>query len=111
MGIIEAVCQLDLGTSTPLQVRIGIATGLVVVGDVLSDGLAQEHSVVGETPNLASRLQAVAEPNTVVIDSNTHRLLGEQSGQPAAQGILELGEGVAGRDARQRGSVGGVAAG
>ena len=51
----------------PLQVRIGIATGLVVVGDLIGAGAAQEQTVVGETPNLAARLQALAEPNGVVI--------------------------------------------
>jgi len=58
------------------QLRVGIATGLVVVGDLIGEGVAQEHGVVGETPNLAARLQALAEPNTVVIESNTRRLTG-----------------------------------
>ena len=56
--------------------RVGIATGLVVVGDLIGQGVAQEHTVVGGTSNLAARLQALAEPDTVVIDSITHRLLG-----------------------------------
>src|SRR5262245_35785802 len=60
-----------------LQVRVGIATGLVVVGDLLGEGAAQEHQAIGETPNLAARLQGLAEPNAVVIDGNTRRLLGE----------------------------------
>src|SRR5215471_18155132 len=50
-----------------LAVRIGIGTGIVVVGDLIGEGSAQERAVVGETPNLAARLQALAEPNTVVI--------------------------------------------
>jgi class 3 adenylate cyclase/predicted ATPase len=58
------------------QLRVGIATGLVVVGDLIGEGVAQEYGVVGETPNLAARLQALAEPNTVVIESNTRRLTG-----------------------------------
>jgi class 3 adenylate cyclase/predicted ATPase len=58
------------------QLRVGIATGLVVVGDLVGEGVAQEHEVVGGTPNLAARLQALAEPNTVVIESNTRRLTG-----------------------------------
>jgi predicted ATPase len=58
-------------------VRIGVATGLVVVGDLVGSGEAQERGVVGETPNLAARLQAMAEPNTVVIAEGTRRLLGE----------------------------------
>ena len=59
-----------------LQARVGIATGLVVVGDVSDEGAAQEQAVVGETPNLAARLQALAEPNTVVVAASTRRLLG-----------------------------------
>jgi hypothetical protein len=60
----------------PLQVRIGIATGLVVVGDLVGSGEAQERGVVGETPNLAARLQGIAAPNTIVIAAGTRRLLG-----------------------------------
>jgi hypothetical protein len=55
---------------------VGIATGLVVVGDLIGSGEAQERGIVGETPNLAARLQAVAEPNTVVIAESTRKLLG-----------------------------------
>ena len=62
----------------PLQVRIGIATGLVVVGDLIGAGSAQEPAIVGETPNLAARLQAVAEPNAIVIAESTRRLIGTQ---------------------------------
>lgn len=60
----------------PLQTRIGIATGLVVVGDLIGSGASQEHAIVGETPNLAARLQGVAEPNSVVIAESTRKLLG-----------------------------------
>jgi class 3 adenylate cyclase/predicted ATPase len=60
-----------------LAVRIGIATGLVVVGDLIGSGEAQERGVVGEAPNLAARLQALAQPKTVVIASETRRLVGE----------------------------------
>src|SRR5207247_2353862 len=66
LALIEAVAKLDAGHATTLRVRIGIATGLVVVGDLLGEGAAQEEAVIGETPNLAARLQALAEPNTVV---------------------------------------------
>jgi class 3 adenylate cyclase len=66
----------DLKTKAPLQTRVGIATGLVVVGDLIGSGAAQEQAVVGETPNLASRLQGIAGPNTVVISESTRRLLG-----------------------------------
>ena len=65
-----------LKSSAPLQTRVGIATGLVVVGDLIGSGAAQEQAVVGETPNLAARLQGIAEPNTVVIAESTRKLLG-----------------------------------
>jgi class 3 adenylate cyclase len=63
-------------SDAPLQTRIGIATGLVVVGDLIGAGEAQERGIVGDTPNLAARMQGVAEPNTVVIAEGTRRLLG-----------------------------------
>jgi class 3 adenylate cyclase len=65
LELIQAVGGLK--SSAPLQTRVGIATGLVVVGDLIGSGEAQERGIVGETPNLAARLQAIAEPNTVVI--------------------------------------------
>jgi class 3 adenylate cyclase/predicted ATPase len=71
---IAAVGALKL--SVPLQTRVGIATGLVVVGDLIGSGEAQERGIIGETPNLAARLQALAEPNGVVIAESTRRLLG-----------------------------------
>ncbi|MCK1615531.1 AAA family ATPase [Bradyrhizobium sp. 159] len=76
LALIEGVAKLDAGQANSLQVRVGIATGLVVVGDPLGEGAAQEQAVIGETPNLAARLQGLAEPNTVVIADNTRRLLG-----------------------------------
>jgi class 3 adenylate cyclase len=66
----------SLKSPVPMQTRVGIATGLVVVGDLIGSGEAQERGIVGETPNLAARLQALAEPNTVVIADGTRRLLG-----------------------------------
>ncbi|OSI19555.1 hypothetical protein BSZ22_11180 [Bradyrhizobium canariense] len=72
---IAAVSALKL--SVRLQTRVGIATGLVVVGDLIGSGEAQERGIVGETPNLAARLQAVAAPDTVVIAESTRRLLGD----------------------------------
>ena len=66
----------DVKTHATLQTRVGIATGLVVVGDLIGSGEAQERGIVGETPNLAARLQGVAEPNTVVIAESTRKLLG-----------------------------------
>jgi class 3 adenylate cyclase/tetratricopeptide (TPR) repeat protein len=65
-----------LKTHAPLQTRVGIATGIVVVGDVIGSGASQEQAIVGETPNLAARLQSVAEPNTVVIAESTRKLVG-----------------------------------
>jgi class 3 adenylate cyclase len=65
-----------LKTHAALQSRVGIATGQVVVGDLIGSGEAQERGIVGETPNLAARLQGVAEPNAVVIAESTRRLLG-----------------------------------
>ncbi len=75
-AIIELSARLDV-RSVKLQARVGIATGLVVVGDLIGEGSAQEQSVVGETPNLAARLQALAEPDTVIIAAGTRRLLGD----------------------------------
>jgi class 3 adenylate cyclase/predicted ATPase len=66
----------SLKTRVALQTRIGIATGLVVVGDLIGSGSAQEQAIVGETPNLAARLQGITEPNTVVIAEATRKLLG-----------------------------------
>jgi class 3 adenylate cyclase/tetratricopeptide (TPR) repeat protein len=76
LTLVKVVADLDVGPRTALQIRVGIATGLVVVGDLLSGDPAHEYEVVGEAPNLAARLQTLAEPNMVVIDSNTRRLLG-----------------------------------
>jgi class 3 adenylate cyclase/predicted ATPase len=76
LGAIDAVHRLDV-KSVKLQTRAGIATGLVVVGDLIGEGSAQEQSVVGETPNLAARLQALAEPDAVVIAAGTRRLVGD----------------------------------
>ena len=76
LAIVEAAPKLVTIAGSPLQVRVGIATGLVVVGDVIGSGEAQERGIVGETPNLAARLQGIAEPNMVVIAEGTRRLLG-----------------------------------
>jgi class 3 adenylate cyclase/predicted ATPase len=74
---LELVAGVDvLKTHAPLQTRVGIATGLVVVGDLIGSGASQEQAIVGETPNLAARLQGVAEPNSVVIAEGTRKLVG-----------------------------------
>jgi class 3 adenylate cyclase len=75
LGVIDAVGRLDV-KPVKLQAPAGIATGLVVVGDLIGEGSAQEQSVVGETPNLAARLQAMAASGAVVIAAATRRLVG-----------------------------------
>jgi class 3 adenylate cyclase len=74
LELVAAVSGLK--THAPLQTRVGIATGLVVVGDLIGAGASQEQAIVGETPNLAARLQGVAEPNSVVIAESTRTLVG-----------------------------------
>jgi hypothetical protein len=74
LELVSAVGQVK--THAALQTRVGIATGLVVVGDLIGSGEAQERGIVGETPNLAARLQGVAEPNSVVIAESTRKLVG-----------------------------------
>jgi class 3 adenylate cyclase len=82
-------------THAALQTRIGVATGLVVVGDLIGSGASQEQAIVGDTLNLAARLQGVAEPNSVVIAEGTRRLLGnlfelEDLGPQELKGISGL---------------------
>jgi class 3 adenylate cyclase len=74
LAVIEAVGGLS--AREELRVRLGIATGLAVVGDLIGEGAAQERGVVGETPNLAARLQGLAAPNTLVIGEATRRQIG-----------------------------------
>jgi predicted ATPase/class 3 adenylate cyclase len=90
LELIGAVSAIKAAVT--LQSRVGIATGLVVVGDLVGSGEAQERGIVGETPNLAARLQGIAQPNTVVIADSTRRLLGnlfelEDLGAPDLKGI------------------------
>jgi class 3 adenylate cyclase len=92
LAVIDAVRALNLSQS--LAVRLGIASGLVVVGDLIGEGAAQERGVVGGTPNLAARLQAIATPNRVVIADRTRRQLGglfevEDLGPQALPGFAE----------------------
>src|SRR5215475_6430816 len=92
LDLVAAVARLK--TNTRLQTRVGIATGLVVVGDLVGSGEAQERGIVGETPNLAARLQGLAEPDMVVIADSTRRLLGNlfelrDLGHPELKGIAE----------------------
>src|SRR5262249_5247045 len=74
LAVVEAV--RGIGAADLLEVRIGIATGLVVVGNLIGEGASQEQAVVGETPNLAARMQVLAEPGSVLIAPATRRLLG-----------------------------------
>jgi len=76
--LVEAVANLQTAGNSSLQVRVGIATGIAVVGDLIGEGGSQEQVVVGETPNLAARLQALAEPGAVMISASTRRLAGRQ---------------------------------
>jgi class 3 adenylate cyclase/tetratricopeptide (TPR) repeat protein/ABC-type transport system involved in cytochrome c biogenesis ATPase subunit len=77
LDIIAAVARLETRAAEPLAVRIGIATGLVVVGDRSGQGALREGAVVGDTPNLAARLQVLAEPGMIVVAASTRRLLGD----------------------------------
>ena len=75
-GLEVVAAVSDLKTHAPLQTRVGIATGLVVVGDLIGSGASQEQAIVGETPNLAGRLQSIAKPNSVIIAESTRKLVG-----------------------------------
>ena len=77
LDIIANVGRLATRASEPLKVRVGIATGLVVVGDFIGEGAAQARGIVGKTPNIAARLQALAEPDSIVIAESTRRLVGD----------------------------------
>ena len=76
LSIIDSVRKTSAPDGTPLATRVGIATGVVIVGDLIGSGATQEAAVVGETPNLAARLQGVAQPNQLVLPKETGRLLG-----------------------------------
>ena len=77
LALVGAASAIEAPTRLTLRLRVGIATGLVVIGDLIGSGSAREEAVVGETPNLAARLQSLAEPNTVLICPTTRRLVGE----------------------------------
>jgi class 3 adenylate cyclase/tetratricopeptide (TPR) repeat protein len=94
LDIIATVARLETRAAEPLAVRIGIATGVVVIGDLSREGALREHAVVGDTPNLAARLQALAAPGTVVVAASTRRLLGDlfhlrDLGRHEVKGIAE----------------------
>jgi class 3 adenylate cyclase len=100
LAIVEEAPKLVTIAGSPLHVRIGIATGLVVVGDLIGSGEAQERGVVGETPNLAARLQGVAEPDMVVI---SEPLVASQSRRPARRPATIPGRGRRLRKAARHG--------
>src|SRR5262245_61258834 len=77
LAVTQAMTRLRTPAGKVLQTRIGVATGLVVVGDLVGEGAAQEEAVVGDTPNLAARLEGVAEPGMVVIAEATRHLVGD----------------------------------
>jgi class 3 adenylate cyclase len=81
LDIVDAMAELNAAVSRPpgveLAVRIGIATGPVIVGDQIGEGTASETAVVGETPNLAARLQALAQPNQIVVSAATRAMLAD----------------------------------
>jgi hypothetical protein len=81
LDIVDAIAELNAATRRPsgveLAVRIGIATGAVIVGDQIGEGTASEIAVVGETPNLAARLQALGQPNQIIVSSATRAMLGD----------------------------------
>ena len=76
IGILAEIGGIERPDGTRVQARVGIATGLVVVGEIVGTGTAQERTIVGETPNLAARLQALAAPDTILISETTQNLLG-----------------------------------
>ena len=75
LALVEAVTRIDAGEGMILRARVGIATGVVVVGELVGDGSRKER-LAGATPNLAARLQTLAEPGAVIIDGATRLLLG-----------------------------------
>ena len=94
LDIIAAVAGLETRAVEPLAVRVGIASGLVLIGELSREGALREHAVVGDTPNLAARLQALAEPGTIVVAASTRRLLGDlfrlrDLGRHEVKGIAE----------------------
>ena len=81
LDIVDAVTQIQHPApsgSLTLSVRIGIATGLVIAGDVIGEAESRESAIVGETPNLAARLQGCANPNSIIVSQGTHRLIRER---------------------------------
>jgi class 3 adenylate cyclase/tetratricopeptide (TPR) repeat protein len=94
LELVEVVAGLKTPAPEELAARIGVATGLVVVGDIIGQGSAQEQAVVGDTPNLAARLQGLADPGGIVISQTTRRLVGDrfrlrEIGKHGVKGLAE----------------------
>lgn len=89
LAITQAVASLPSPGTEPLAARVGVATGLVVVGDIIGEGASEEEAVVGETPNLAARLQGLAEPGEVVLSDTTRRLV-DKAFTTSSLGAVEL---------------------
>lgn len=94
LGIVEAVAVLSNKLNVDLSVRVGIATGVVVAGDLIGNGVSAEQAIVGQTPNLAARLQGIAEPNMVVIAARTRKLVNtlfecDDLGKQELRGVAE----------------------
>jgi len=94
LAVVQAVRELEPLPGLELHMRVGIATGLVVAGDLMGEGIEETQAVSGKTPNIAARLQSLAEPDAVLIDERTHRLLGgffefEDLGKRALKGVSQ----------------------
>jgi class 3 adenylate cyclase/tetratricopeptide (TPR) repeat protein len=94
LAALSSVGQMNAGSSAEIQIRIGIATGPAVIGDMIGHGTARQIAVTGKTPNLAARIQDFAQPGTLVIAQSTHRLTATQFecqplGAPPLKGISE----------------------
>jgi class 3 adenylate cyclase len=76
LQLVREVAQLEPCAGVPLQASVGVATGHVVVGDLIGEGVSDKNAVSGDTSNLAARLQALAAPGSVVIGQATRRLVG-----------------------------------
>ena len=107
LALVDAVAKLSTDTDAALSARIGIATGVTVVGDLTGEGAAQERAAIGETPNLAARLQTLAEPGTVLICRTRAGSLGGTSiiaiSGPHAERLGGASIGLAGAGDERRG--------
>ena len=102
LDMLAAIGQLKTPSGEALSARVGIATGTVVVGELIGTGVAQERAVVGDAPNLADRIKGLAEPGMVVIAPSTRRLVGElfelrDLGRHASQGLRRADRSLGGR--------------